>query len=173
MALHDDLLTLARSLVPQGIPSYPQVPVEANLRRGVSTAYYAMFHLIVGEAITRIVGDPTLRSRVARSFQHDRMKQVCQEYSDANKDAAGQLKIRTGAIIPAQLQNIGNAFVLLQNARHLADYDLDAALTHAEADNHVVTAEIAFLDWTTIQTDPAAGVFLTEVFLRCVTKRER
>ena len=70
MPLHDDLLVLATSLVPQYVPPYPAAPAEANLRRGVSTAYYALFHLIVGEAMIRIVADPTLRSRVAPGLTH-------------------------------------------------------------------------------------------------------
>ncbi len=171
MPLHDDLLALARSLVPQYVPPFPAAPAEANLRRGVSTAYYALFHLIVGEAMTRIVADPALRSRVARSFQHDKMKQVCQEYSEARPDNAGQLTLRSGVVIPVQLHDLGTAFVLLQNARHQADYDTGTTLTHEEADIQVVTAEAAFLDWDAIQAHPAAAVFLTEVFLRCVTRR--
>lgn len=171
MPLHDDLLTLARSLVPQYLPPYPPTPAEANLRRGVSTAYYALFHLLVGEAMTRIVADPSLRSRVARSFQHDRMKSVCKEYSDAKVDSAGQLTIKSGAVIPFQLQDIGAAFVSLQDARHQADYDTSMSLSHAEADTQVMIAEAAFLDWDAVQANPAAAVFLTEIFLRCVTKR--
>ena len=70
MALHDDLLTLARRLVPPvPVPPAPGLPppsiVEADLRRGVTTAYYALFHLLIHEAMARIVADPTLRSRVA------------------------------------------------------------------------------------------------------------
>ncbi len=166
MPLHDDLLVLARSLVPQYVPSYPAAPAEANLRRGVSTAYYALFHLIVGEAMIRIVADPALRSRVARSFQHDKLQQVCQEYSRARLDNAGQLTMRSGAVIPVQLQDLGTAFVSLQNARHQADYDTGTTLTHEGADTQVLTAEAAFLDWDAIQANPAAAVFLTEILPR-------
>src|SRR4051794_35913072 len=69
MGLHDDLLALARRLVPPFLPTnQPQaLIIEADLRRGVSTAYYALFHLLVHEAMARIVADPRLRSRVGRS----------------------------------------------------------------------------------------------------------
>jgi hypothetical protein len=66
MPLHDGLLTLARRLVPPisnqpaTLPPQPVV-VEADLRRGVSTAYYALFHLLIHEAMARIVADPMLR----------------------------------------------------------------------------------------------------------------
>jgi hypothetical protein len=175
MALHDDLLTLARRLVPPLLlPTIPVPPpaavVEADLRRGVSTAYYAFFHLLVHEAMARIVADPTLRSRVGRSFDHGRMKQVCQEYSGATA-MAGVLTVRPGLAIAPQLRDIGTAFVDLQQARHHADYDTGTPLGHPDADLKVMTAEIAFLDWAGCQADPSSGVFLTDLFLRCVLKR--
>ena len=39
MALHDELLNLALELVNR----HPATPVEGDLRRAVSTAYYALF----------------------------------------------------------------------------------------------------------------------------------
>jgi hypothetical protein len=60
MPLHQDLLTLARELVDRNRAA----PVEAELRRGVSTAYYALFHLLVHEATSRLVAIANLRPRV-------------------------------------------------------------------------------------------------------------
>jgi hypothetical protein len=175
MALHDDLLVLARRLVPpplsQPAPVPPPPPIaEADLRRGVSTAYYALFHLLIHEAMARIVADPTLRSRVGRSLDHGKMKQVCQEYSGATV-VAGVLTVRAGVPIAPQLQNIGTAFVDLQQARHDADYDIATPLGHADADFKVATAENAFLNWAAWQADPSSGVFLTDLFLRSVLRR--
>jgi hypothetical protein len=175
MALHDDLLDLARRLVPPvHLPPAPGPPppaiVEADLRRGVSTAYYALFHLLIHEAMVRIVADPTLRSRVGRSFDHGKMKQVCQEYSGATA-SAGVLTVRPGVLIAPQLQDIGTAFVNLQQARHEADYDTGTPLGHADADLKVMTAENAFLDWAACQAHPSSGVFLTDLFLKSVMKR--
>jgi hypothetical protein len=175
MALHDDLLALARRLVPPvPVPPIPGPPppsiVEADLRRGVSTAYYALFHLLIHEAMVRIVADPTLRSHVGRSFDHGKMKQVCHEYSIATS-AAGVLTVRPGVAIVPQLRDIGTAFVNLQQARHHADYDTATPLRYADADLKVMMAEIAFLDWAACQSDPSAGLFLTDLFLRCVLKR--
>src|SRR4051812_12793378 len=174
MALHDDFLLLARRLVPP-TPSTPVpipviTPVEADLRRGVSTAYYALFHRLIHEAMARIVADPTLRPRVGRSFDHGKMKQVCQEYSGATV-VAGVLTVRPGIIIVQQLQDIGIDFAGLQQARHDADYDTATAPGHPDADLKVLTAENAFLDWAACQADPSSGVFLTDLFLKCVLKR--
>jgi len=175
MALHDDLLALARRLVPPVPPPPAPVPppppiVEADLRRGVSTAYYALFHLLIHEAMARIVADPTLRSRVGRSLDHGKMKQVCQEYSGATV-VAGVLTVRPGVAIAPQLRDIGTAFVDLQQARHDADYDTATPLGHPDADLKVMMAENAFLDWAACQADPSSGVFLTDLFLKSVLRR--
>lgn len=66
MPLHQDLLSLARDLVDRN----PGAPVEADLRRGVSTAYYALFHLLIHEGTSRLVTVAALRPRVARAFDH-------------------------------------------------------------------------------------------------------
>jgi uncharacterized protein (UPF0332 family) len=47
MAYHDDLLQQAL----QPVHKEPRNPKQASLRRGVSTAYYALFHLLISEAV--------------------------------------------------------------------------------------------------------------------------
>src|ERR1700694_494605 len=101
MPLHQDLLNLAKELVNRN----PAAPVEADLRRGVSTAYYALFHLLVHEATNRLVAVADLRGRVARSFDHRVMRQVCQDYAALTPNAAGQLVI-AGEVVPPGIQNI-------------------------------------------------------------------
>jgi hypothetical protein len=168
MSLPTDLLSLARYLVDRN----PGAPIEADLRRGVSTAYYALFHLLVEEAIARIVAHPTLRSRVARSLSHDKMKQVCQKYADPKVDPiTGEMKTKSGLVVNTQLKDIAFAFVASQYARQQADYDTGTPLRQADADIQTMTVEVAFLDWNSIRADPSAGVFLTELFLRSVSKR--
>jgi hypothetical protein len=163
-----NLLNLARELVDRN----PGAPIEEDLRRGVSTAYYALFHLLVQEAMVRIVADVALRPRVARSLQHDKMKNVCQEYADAKVDPdTGLLTTKAGHVITTQLFDVSLAFVTLQSARHEADYHAGTTVTHAQADTHVMTAEAAFIDWPGILPTPSTGVFLSELFLRSVVRR--
>lgn len=45
MAYHDDLLTQAEDLIHKNQPKSTQ----ADFRRAVSSAYYALFHLLIGE----------------------------------------------------------------------------------------------------------------------------
>jgi hypothetical protein len=167
MSLHHDLLHLARDLVNRN----PVAPVEADLRRGVSTAYHALFHLLIHEATTQIVAIAALRPRVARSFDHKVMKAVCHDYTKLTPNSAGQLLSATGQLVPQELQDIASAFVALQEARHQADYNTAAAVTHAQADIDVVSAEDAFTDWGVVQADPAAATFLAELLCRGIPKR--
>ena len=52
-------------------------PLRANLRRAVSTAYYALFHFLIRKATRSLCPEPADRSRrqlMARAFSHDSMK---------------------------------------------------------------------------------------------------
>jgi hypothetical protein len=167
MALHDDLLALARDLVDRN----QGAPIEAELRRAVSTAYYALFHFLIHEATMRVVAIAALRPRVARSFDHRFMKAVCQEYADLSPNSTGQYVMAAGQVIPQQVWDIASAFVALQQARLRADYDTSIRLTHAQAETEVMRAEVAFLDWAGVQSDPAADTFLVELLCRGIPKR--
>ena len=60
MSLHENLLVHAEALVTMDRTK----PRQANLRRAVSAAYYALFHLLIHEAVLRNVGRDS--SSVAR-----------------------------------------------------------------------------------------------------------
>jgi hypothetical protein len=166
MPLHDDLLALARELAYRN----PAAAVEADLRRAVSTAYYALFHLLVHEATTRLVAVVSLRSRVARSFDHRIMRAVCKEYSELKPDAAGQL-VKSGNVVPQLLQQMAGDFVELQAARSQADYDTGTPILQGDAQTEVFRAETAFVSWIAVQSDPAADAFLAELLCRGIPKR--
>ena len=51
-------------------------PRQASLRRAVSTAYYALFHLLT-LAVTENWKQPRLRPSLARAFEHRRMNAAC------------------------------------------------------------------------------------------------
>jgi hypothetical protein len=48
-------------------------PRQASLRRAISTAYYALFNLLIREAASNWKNDAQ-RMRLARSFEHGKMK---------------------------------------------------------------------------------------------------
>lgn len=49
-------------------------PSQTSLRRAVSTAYYALFHLLIEDAASRWSGPPESRTGLERGFQHGSMK---------------------------------------------------------------------------------------------------
>jgi hypothetical protein len=167
MLLPQDLLNLAKDLVNRN----PAAPVEADLRRGVSTAYYALFHLLVYQATARLIVPLAIRPRVARSFDHKIMRVVCQEYAKLIANAAGQLVTTTGEVIPQGVRDIASEFVALQQARFQADYDTAAVITQAQAQTDVQRAESAFTNWAVVQPDPATDTFLAELLCRGIPKR--
>ena len=71
MAYADELLELAQDIA----NLHPGQPHQASLRRAVSTAYYALFHLLVSEATANWIR-PELRGALARVFDHGPMQQA-------------------------------------------------------------------------------------------------
>ncbi len=126
----DDLLSTARRLA----RASPQKPRQADLRRAVSTAYYALFHAIAHDAADLFAGAGGQRSEAAwthayRSLDHGFAKGACQ-------------RVR-GLGFPSGLCACADAFVTLQVARHDADYDPALRLSRADALTHVALAEEA------------------------------
>ena len=80
MTLHADLLKQAGFLARRE----PKRPSRASRRRGVSSAYYALFHLLVDEA-TRLMfsghGRAPLRPVAARAFRHSTMKALARQFA--------------------------------------------------------------------------------------------
>ncbi len=161
------LITLARELVDKPVG----VRTEADLRRAVSTAYYAVFHLLINDAMALFVTDPVFRTRVGRAFQHGIMKSVSSQYSPQRPNNAGQFLTPTGQILAPDVRRVAGAFVALNEAREEADYDGGVTLQHIEAESNVQRGETAFQDWLTAQADPSALEFLQDLFCKCIIRR--
>lgn len=159
MSHHEDLLDLARSLVLRGRTGRPR---QADLRKAISAAYYALFHMLVHEATHRLVPGPGrngLRLALGRTFVHTDMKAVAGGFFSGNPIAPLK-RAMNGTAPTKQLVGVAEAFILLQNARHSADYDLGRRFSREEALIHVQRAEHAFLDWRSIRKTLEADVFL-------------
>ena len=57
--------------------------MQASLRRAVSAAYYALFHLLVDDAVCRMVSVRRyeLRDCLRRAFAHANMRMVAQQFA--------------------------------------------------------------------------------------------
>src|SRR5216684_7023359 len=81
MAFHHDLLAVARDLLEE------EFPTQATLHRSVSTAYYALFHLLIHEACSNWAR-PEHRINLARAFEHKQMLSASDKQKAKHKDAA-------------------------------------------------------------------------------------
>ena len=108
-----DLLETARRLAHPGAVQ----PTQADLRRAVSTAYYALFHCLAAAAADLLTGSSRRGPewhQVYRAPEHGKARSACQQ----------QGVMRT---FPTAIRNFAETFVDLQGARHAADYALEGA----------------------------------------------
>jgi uncharacterized protein (UPF0332 family) len=159
MSLHGDLLEQAEHLVRRE----RRRPRQASLRRAISSAYYALFHLLIHEATLRVIRNPALRHKFSRAFEHADMKSASGAF--ANAQPARLATLTGGLPIPPQLQTLATAFVELQQARHEADYNVAARFTRVEAEDLIGLARQAFRDWQTLRTNDASHMYLSALLL--------
>ncbi len=157
MGLAEDLLRQANHLAKyQGAN-----PTQADLRRAVSTAYYALFHLLIDDPAQRWNGTSAAVTGLERAFNHGQMKN-----SSLRFDAPQWLDWHDAIqIIPPALRSVAGAFVELQNARHAADYNTHRKWAVTDIQETLNTAAAAFRDWQSVRTDPVAGDFLLSMLL--------
>lgn len=166
MSLPQDLLAQARFLATKE----PRRPKDASLRRAVSSAYYALFHLLVDEASRFLVSgsdrDP-LRNLVVRGFTHLEMGRTAKAFSSGYGGLAQHIQsiIPDASGFPARLSTVAAVFWDLQTARHSADYDVSYRLTRSQTLALIRRAESAFADWEKIRTHEAARIFLVSLLM--------
>ena len=148
MAFPDDLLKDAFHLAARGGNN----PKQSSLRRAVSTAYYALFHLLVADFVLNWKTEDQ-RVRLGRMFEHSKMKNA--SFKPRNSSATP---------IETDLLKVIEAFGQLQHDRHLADYDLAKDWTRADALISLKIAEDAFKAWKSIRKEKIAQDHLLTMF---------
>ena len=154
MEYADELLHLALELV------HPANPSQACLRRSVSTAYYALFHLLIAEA-ARNWAQPELRPVLGRFFEHGKMKAAS---ADIGRALGGIQKSRPLTQSSTQLLAVVKAFIRLQDERHSADYDTGKDWNRADVITLINVAFKAFASWKMIREEPEAQAYLVSLF---------
>ena len=108
-----DLVVTARKLLRKGQKGPMR---QSDLKRALSTAYYAMFHALCWNCSDSFIGKTkSSRSQPAwrqayRAVDHGFAKNQCKN---------GAIMVR----FPQEFQDFANKFVELQERRHAADYD--------------------------------------------------
>jgi uncharacterized protein (UPF0332 family) len=154
MPFAHDLLEQSRHLASRE----PKRPRQASLRRAVSTAYYALFHLLTTAAVANWK-KVRQRAALARAFDHRRMKEACRNTTKKQFQNPNRTNVQ-------HLKNIANAFILLQQERHSADYDNSKKWSRTEVLAHIDTASAAFNSWNVISHDPIAEDFLLQLLIQ-------
>lgn len=127
--LASGLLSTCRRLV----KPHAKRPSQANLRRAISTAYYAVFHALAKMCADRLVGS-TKSTRpnkawveVYRGLVHGECVSACENARNIN--------------FPQEIKDFSDAFVQLQRAREVCDYDPMVRPTKKQALMYVSLAE--------------------------------
>lgn len=122
--MHEELLEQAARLATLDV----RRPKQANLRRAVSSAYYAVFHLLVDEACWAQIGaqhnQAPFRQVLGRAFNHGVMKEACKSFGGGTLKRGAAKGLPPGFSVPGEIRDLAGTFVDLQEWRHLADYDL-------------------------------------------------
>jgi uncharacterized protein (UPF0332 family) len=111
-------------------------PKRANLRRAISSAYYAVFHHLVDEACRVQIGaqhhQAPFRQVLGRALAHGVMKEACKSFAGGTLKKGVAKGLPAGFAIPAEIRRLAVIFVDLQDNRHLADYDLTERFKRSE-----------------------------------------
>ena len=130
-----ELINTCRKLVPTAAGPPPS---QADMRRAISTAYYALFHTLAASNAELIAGQPQSNissyawERVYRRLDHGR--------AQSNLRAALNLLSQSGA-------NFARTFIELQRRRQEADYNPSTQVVHSDAINIIAQAQTAIRDF--------------------------
>ncbi len=154
MPLPQDLIEQARHLANRE----PKRPKQASLRRAVSTAYYALFHLLTTAAVSNWKTSRQ-RSHLARAFTHSTMKEACRRTNNNPFPSANPIYVR-------HLKRIAYIFVRLQHQRETADYDSSIRWSRTEVLTLIVMVQEAFDLWSNIREAEISEDFLLELLVQ-------
>jgi uncharacterized protein (UPF0332 family) len=156
MGLPGDLIKLAAEVLNLD----KKKPRQVVLRRSVSTAYYALFHLL-SEDFANIWRTEDQRSRVARNLTHTRM-------FEASNTIISRLKKLGSYPSPnlSMLESVTRAFILAQQSRQEADYNAESKLTKTEALALIDQVKTAFENWRKVKNTNEAKEFLYQLHFK-------
>lgn len=164
MAYPEDLLEQAQHLARRE----PKRPKQASLRRAVSSAYYALFHLLISETVKNWKR-PKERFTLARMFEHAAMGRVCTKKRDELRAYFNRNPSPPGdpdRDRKRHLLTVAETFVDMLEYRHMADYDGSKAWTRVETWETIDAVADAFARWKEIRYHHEAQDFLVTLLLR-------
>jgi len=147
----------------------PRRPRQTSLRRALSTGYYALFHLLVRDAILQI--GPGLETRhfnqLYRCFEHGQMANVARAFGATEvkyKDSQNRSRILLEHN-PPLLQIAARTFVEMQQLRHDADYDPGALFQRQDVLLKLSEIRAIFDGWEVCKQTAEGQLFLLSLLL--------
>jgi hypothetical protein len=138
---------------------------DADLRRAVSASYYAVFHLL-SAAVASQVSPPSpqdMSGRIQRLLKHREMKIAMESFRTRDSCTALSANLGVPCAFSPDLGEIAKAFGELQDARHLADYDVvdsNGTVGLAWASDSFDKAKRIFEAWERAKPTDEARLFL-------------
>jgi len=141
-------------------------PRQASLRRAVSTAYYALFHLLVRDSVKQMGPglNEELRNRVYRWFDHGAMYQVAKAFRQDVETIHNSKVIlfpKNNLLVRMTAQH----FVDLQELRHSADYDPGAVFVRTDVLESIDNLVSIFKVWPSVRDTPQGNALLLSFLL--------
>ena len=135
---------------------------QADIRRAVSSAYYALFHLLVEQAAKHAASGAPLpvQMQIRRSLQHKEMRKACEAFARAGRSKPSTLEHLLERPVEDNLTYVADTFIRMQDARHTADYDLSSDVTLTEAESLLHSVGFYFMFWQDLHERPNARTFL-------------
>ncbi len=156
----EGMMAVARLLFEKGEEARNQAFTsgQAHLRRAVSTAYYAVFHMLLCAGSQRFMGprkndmNSPGAAILYRGFNHAEMRKVCEELkTDKLKERYRRALCRDS--VSKEMRDFATAFINLQEQRHKADYN--PAFAFEISDTKLLLESAAFAIKTFNRTDHA------------------
>jgi hypothetical protein len=148
VGLADELLQDAHFLADKGISDRR----ESHMRRSISTAYYAVFHLFVEDFVEHWEF-PDQRARLGRMFSRSGMRTG---FTPKDK--------RNPSPLEKELIEVITSVEQLQKDRHRADYDSGWNLVETDVLNSITLADYVFAKWRKIKGEDIARHHLLSMF---------
>ena len=115
-------------------------PMDSNLRRAVSTMYYALFHCLA-ECCADLIAGPEIAEhrrrawrQTYRALEHSTVRRRCEHKAMMQR-------------FPNEIQAFAALFIEMQAKRHNADYDPDSAFLKSDVIADISKVEIAMKDF--------------------------
>ncbi len=136
----------SHDLIVSGRKLLADEPTEADCRRAVSTAYYALFYQLcemASRSLTGVLDHQLSRARyqVFRSLTHGNAYERCTATKDSGLD------------FPEAVQKFAVTFIELKEERELADYCPECSYSQKSAEDYLSQAETALADLNSIDDE--------------------